>query len=1170
VTPRAPTRRYLVGTFVASAASYWLLGRLALLMAIPPGYATAVWPAAGVALVCVLVWGLRVAPAIAIGSLCVNIGTSLESSSAEAIARSVAVATSIAIGAALQALLGAWLIRRRIGFPTALDDERDILRFTALAGPIACLVNCSIGVTVLAVVGAVEPSAFAFNWFTWWAGDTIGVLVFTPVALVFAPGVQAVWRRRRFVVGLPLVVGSLAVTAVFVRASAWERGRLRTDFERRAAPVASVLRSDLSSYAEVVAGLASFFDASHDVTREEFRRYSSRALETYHGLLALSWNPLVTSDQRARHEADARADGLTEFMVTERDSSGALKPATARPEYTPVYYIEPQLANERALGYDIASDEIRGDMLRRARARLGTLAASARVDLVQNANGRSGAGILLAAGVTYHSGSPGVQLRGFVVAAFRIDDLIDVALREIDHAGMTLTLRDADGANRLLFGVERARPAATGMFEASRFPIELGGRRWALEVAPTAAYISAQRSWQAWLVLAAGLFFVGLLGVVLLMTTGRTSRLEAMSEKISVSEAKYRELYEESPDMYLTAAMQGASATVVDVNRTLCDRLGYEKAELIGEPFHIVYHPEYLEQATQRTVTFQQIGEFVDVERTLRTKVGGSIDVSLNLRAVRDGEGRVVGARAVWRDIGKRKQIERDRQFLVQLVELLRSSVDIDVVLTSVCAELGRYLRVKRCAFVEIDANDKCFTIRNDYHDGVPSIAGTLALSEFGLDSLVTEQHGQTVVVEDATTEPRTHRYEGAYARVGTAAEIAVPLLRDGTWVVSLFLNTDVPRVWEKREVTLVELVAERVWSWVEHLRVLGELRVRAVDAAVRHTEERFRTLVEGMTEYAIMLLDPSGDVVSWNDGAARLTGYASREILGSSVAILHEEGHLEQLTASLAEARQTGRFVEEAWRVRKDGTRFWADVAMTPLFDSAGKLEGYAKVIRDFTTRREQDETLRQSLREREVLLQEVHHRVKNNLQVISSLINMQVRRLEPGMTRDALDECKQRVLTIALIHEKLYQSKDYAHVPFAEYVRSLASQVMHVSGHAPHVALQLDIQDVPLGVDRAIPCGLILNELISNALKHAFRDRSRGRIRVELLRMENKLRLIVADDGIGLPPGFDTRRSTSMGLQLVYTLARQLEADLSVTSDGGTTFHLTFAGNSELPLLP
>ena len=204
-------------------------------------------------------------------------------------------------------------------------------------------------------------------------------------------------------------------------------------------------------------------------------------------------------------------------------------------------------------------------------------------------------------------------------------------------------------------------------------------------------------------------------------------------------------------------------------------------------------------------------------------------------------------------------------------------------------------------------------------------------------------------------------------------------------------------------------------------------------------------------------------------------------------------------------------------------------------------------------------------TLREREVMLQEIHHRVKNNLQVISSLINMQVRRLDPGATRDALDECQTRVLAIALIHEKLYQSKDYSHVQFAEYARSLASNVFHASGISQqHVALELAIQDVPLGIDRAIPCGLVINELISNALKHGFKHGRAGTIRVALTALEGALQLTVSDDGAGLPAGFDIHALASMGLQLVCTLAEQLEATLVVDGSHGASFQLTFAVSS------
>jgi two-component sensor histidine kinase len=199
-------------------------------------------------------------------------------------------------------------------------------------------------------------------------------------------------------------------------------------------------------------------------------------------------------------------------------------------------------------------------------------------------------------------------------------------------------------------------------------------------------------------------------------------------------------------------------------------------------------------------------------------------------------------------------------------------------------------------------------------------------------------------------------------------------------------------------------------------------------------------------------------------------------------------------------------------------------------------------------------------TLREREVLLQEVHHRVKNNLQVITSLINMQVRQLEGDAGRHALEECQTRVQAIALIHEQLYQSKDYARVPFSEYAKGLAANVLHATGMSGAVALELAVEDVALPVDKAIPCGLILNELITNALKHAFPAGRAGRIRVELgTAGSGRLTLAVSDDGKGIPEGLDVRTSGSLGLQLVRMLAKQVDGELEVTSDHGASFRVT-----------
>src|SRR5690606_35951430 len=195
------------------------------------------------------------------------------------------------------------------------------------------------------------------------------------------------------------------------------------------------------------------------------------------------------------------------------------------------------------------------------------------------------------------------------------------------------------------------------------------------------------------------------------------------------------------------------------------------------------------------------------------------------------------------------------------------------------------------------------------------------------------------------------------------------------------------------------------------------------------------------------------------------------------------------------------------------------------------------------------------------EVLLQEIHHRVKNNLQVIASLVNMQARKVTDAPAREALDECRTRILTIALIHEQLYLSEDYSRVPFSEYAQQLAHNVFGASETASgRVRLALDLDELSLPVEKAIPCGLILNELITNAMKHAFPGSRRGTVRIALHRTgAEELTLTVADDGVGLGEGFSPERSGSLGMQLISTLSRQIRARVDIASSGGTQVTLT-----------
>jgi PAS domain S-box-containing protein len=220
-----------------------------------------------------------------------------------------------------------------------------------------------------------------------------------------------------------------------------------------------------------------------------------------------------------------------------------------------------------------------------------------------------------------------------------------------------------------------------------------------------------------------------------------------------------------------------------------------------------------------------------------------------------------------------------------------------------------------------------------------------------------------------------------------------------------------------------------------------------------------------------------------------------------------------------------------------------------------------YEQAQQEITERKRAEEQIKASLKEKEVLLKEIHHRVKNNLQVISSLLYLQSKNIKDKGTLAVFQESQNRVKSMTLVHERLYQSQDLARVDFAEYVRSLANHLFRSYGINTNVIqLKINTNDVFLGVDTAIPCGLILNELVSNVLKHAFPDGKEGEVRIELRADEGQLTLVVSDNGVGFPQDLDFRDTGSLGLQLVNTLVEQIEGTIELDRDVGTAFKITF----------
>jgi two-component sensor histidine kinase len=215
--------------------------------------------------------------------------------------------------------------------------------------------------------------------------------------------------------------------------------------------------------------------------------------------------------------------------------------------------------------------------------------------------------------------------------------------------------------------------------------------------------------------------------------------------------------------------------------------------------------------------------------------------------------------------------------------------------------------------------------------------------------------------------------------------------------------------------------------------------------------------------------------------------------------------------------------------------------------------------ILRDITARRRlADEQARIHV-ERAVLLKEIHHRVKNNLQVISSLFYLQAQRTEQESVRRLLDESRGRLQSIALIHEKLYRSEQLASIDFGDYLRDLTANLTSAIGvQAPHVQVRVEAEEIFLDIDRAIPCALLVNELVSNSIKHAFLGGRHGEIRIAITRADSDLEVEVSDTGIGFPADLDFQNVTTLGLQLVMSLTKQLRGTVELVRGEGTIFRI------------
>jgi PAS domain S-box-containing protein len=339
---------------------------------------------------------------------------------------------------------------------------------------------------------------------------------------------------------------------------------------------------------------------------------------------------------------------------------------------------------------------------------------------------------------------------------------------------------------------------------------------------------------------------------------------------------------------------------------------------------------------------------------------------------------------------------------------------------------------------------------------------------------------------------------------------------------------------------------------------------IRDVTAQQR-AESRFRGLLESAPD-GILVVDANGTIVIVNSQLERMFGYPREELLGQKIELLvperYTKRHVHDRSAYSANPRTRPMGAGKALTGRtKAGAEFPVEISLSPLQTDQESL--MMSIVRDITDRRRAEEAIEASLREKEALLREIHHRVKNNLQVTSSLLRLQAGAVEDPATRAVFTATQNRIRSMALVHEKLYQSMNLARIDFSDYVSTLGTLLMN-SLASEQVELQVTGDRVFLSVDVAVPCGLIVNELLSNALKHAFPPDRRGTITVHLRDdPDERCTLIVSDDGVGLPAQALSGGGVTLGLQLIRGLVQQIDGTMNArTEEGGTgaTFTIEF----------
>jgi PAS domain S-box-containing protein len=659
-----------------TALAYWAGGRLGLLLAIPPGHATLVWPCAGLALAAAIRFGRAGLIGVALGAFAAEFrpidGASL------------AAAAVIASASTLQAALGAWALRRFAAYPLVAATPLSVARFFALGGLLACCVAASLGNLALLGLGLAPASDLLGDWAIRCGGGGAGVVVFgAPLLLLQGPTLGARLRRASPVAATAIAALAATIGLVWIDVASIQRG-VKNDFALLSREFASRIEATVNLGQHAVEGLAGDFATSHERDRIDFDALADKLAAFGLGIQALEWIPKVSETQRAAYESRMAQQWRKPFRVFER-RDGMPVSVSPRPAYFPVGFVTPLKGNEAVVGFDLASNPARNAALIKARDS-GESIATAGVKLVQN----NAMGILLFTPV-YAEGAPIATpderleaLTGFALGVFSVPDLLGVALRESDTSMLDYWLIDETdaGAPALLASSGAGKPhdfqfSSSSLFAASgtlgeHMKIRVADRNWSFELAPTAAYVSKHSDSSPYWLLVGGLALAGFGVAYVLVTVDRGRRLVDSRER-DLENQKF------ALDQHAIVSITDARGVIVYANDRFCEISGHPRERLIGASHNLLssgkHGPAFYAQmwATIRSGAVWR-GEICNGDAT-----GELYWLDSTIVPLTDRQGGLQEFIAICTDITARKRLEEDlessRAFLQSVTDSMGEGV---------------------------------------------------------------------------------------------------------------------------------------------------------------------------------------------------------------------------------------------------------------------------------------------------------------------------------------------------------------------------------------------------------------------------------------------------------------------------------------------------------------